>query len=256
MSSILPLMSPAEPALADRGAVLRRAASARWASWRRPVATERAGGGEHVGTRSLGSVLLAGTLLVGIWLLLPHPAAVNELGVVLATAGSAVCAIVLLLLNARLRADRTLKVALGVVTTAVSVGIAFTGPSAMGLEVLYLWATPYAYVLLSARHAAVQTIWVGVSWTLGQLVLVLPASPTAAAHAVELPGRALTLVGTVTIVGILVRRLANAVRERDNRLRRGFGDSPLGMALIGADLRYLEVNDAMCAILGRPSEAS
>ena len=64
----------------------------------------------------------------------------------------------------------------------------------------------------------------------------------------------LALVGTVAIVGVLVRTLTLAMRERETRFRKGFDDSPLGMALIGTDLCYLEVNDAMCTILGRPRE--
>ena len=40
----------------------------------------------------------------------------------------------------------------------------------------------------------------------------------------------------------------------EDRFRRGFADSPVGMAIISADWRWLEVNDALCRMLGRTRE--
>ena len=40
----------------------------------------------------------------------------------------------------------------------------------------------------------------------------------------------------------------------EGRFRRGFADSPVGMAIISADWRWMEVNDALCRMLGRSRE--
>jgi PAS domain S-box-containing protein len=56
-------------------------------------------------------------------------------------------------------------------------------------------------------------------------------------------------------VGLLVRQLAAWMQSDEARFRRGFEESHIGMALVSTDLRYLEVNDAMCEILGRSRKA-
>ncbi|MEI7742606.1 MAG: PAS domain S-box protein [Chloroflexota bacterium] len=45
-----------------------------------------------------------------------------------------------------------------------------------------------------------------------------------------------------------------ALRESDERFRRVFQDSPIGMALEDADQRWTAVNDVLCRILARPEE--
>jgi diguanylate cyclase (GGDEF)-like protein/PAS domain S-box-containing protein len=51
-------------------------------------------------------------------------------------------------------------------------------------------------------------------------------------------------------------RLAAEVRLRaaEDQFRRAFDDAPIGMMIIGLDGRYLEVNDAFCAIVGHPRD--
>jgi diguanylate cyclase (GGDEF)-like protein/PAS domain S-box-containing protein len=40
----------------------------------------------------------------------------------------------------------------------------------------------------------------------------------------------------------------------NRRFQRGFEEATIGMALVGADLRWMRVNDALCTLLGRPAE--
>ena len=50
------------------------------------------------------------------------------------------------------------------------------------------------------------------------------------------------------------RRAENQLRAAEEQFRRSFDDAPIGMTIVGLDGRYLEVNDAFCAILGHPRE--
>jgi diguanylate cyclase (GGDEF)-like protein/PAS domain S-box-containing protein len=219
---------------------------ARVASWSLGgVADERRGM-----TRTLAFVLFAGCAIVAAWLVLPHSRGANDVAVAAAGAGSLLCGALLLALPSRLMSDRALNAMLALVTANVSVGIAYAGGPDTGLELFYLWATPYAYFFFSRRHAALQTLWVSICFAAA--LALQPGASTY--HQGELPGRWLLVVGSVSIVGVLVRRLAHWIRERETRFRRGFEDSPLGMSLVSVDLRYLEVNRALCQIHGRSRE--
>jgi PAS domain S-box-containing protein len=60
--------------------------------------------------------------------------------------------------------------------------------------------------------------------------------------------------GTVWIsvhTDVTARRAADeALRETEERFRRVFEDSPVGIALVGADFRLVDANPALCAITG------
>ena len=87
-----------------------------------------------------------------------------------------------------------------------------------------------------------------------------PASRTAAEIPVEI-----TLGPVQTDEGLLVmaavrditdRRAAEArLRAAEEQFRRSFDDAPIGMMIVDLDERYIEVNDAFCAIVGHPREA-
>ena len=52
------------------------------------------------------------------------------------------------------------------------------------------------------------------------------------------------------------RRAAEArLRAAEEQFRRAFDDAPIGMMLVDLDGRYLQINDAFCAIVGYPREA-
>src|SRR5690606_29128709 len=58
------------------------------------------------------------------------------------------------------------------------------------------------------------------------------------------------------LVGLDVSARAEAERARtsaEERFRRAFEDAPVGMALLDAAGRLVEVNDELCRILGSPS---
>ncbi|MDX6722058.1 MAG: hypothetical protein QOD73_462, partial [Solirubrobacteraceae bacterium] len=150
--------------------------------------------------------------------------------------------------------DWAIRAVLCAVTALISTGIFFAAVPGTELELVYVWATPYAWFFFGTRQAGLQTALVAVGYA-GALALqtVVYGGP-GSEHIGELVGRWLILVGTVAAAGVLVRRLARWMRERDDRFRRGFEDSPLGMSLVSTDLRYLEVNHALCAIHGRSRE--
>ena len=199
--------------------------------------------------RLLAAVGLVACALSSAWIALPHAPRAQAQPMLAIVVAGLVC--ITLLLRARRPPDRLIKAVLAAVTALISAGIVFAGAPDTGLELVYVWGTPYAYFFFSGRHAALQTFWVAIGYAAalaGQELL------SGAGPAEELPGRWLMLVRTVTAVGLLVRQLARWTYERDSRLRRAFEDSPFGMALVGTDLRFLEVNDAICAIHGRTRE--
>ena len=50
------------------------------------------------------------------------------------------------------------------------------------------------------------------------------------------------------------KRAQRAVREAEERFRRAFDEAPIGMAMLDLDLRFLEVNEALCEITGYSRE--
>lgn len=49
-------------------------------------------------------------------------------------------------------------------------------------------------------------------------------------------------------------RAEKALREAEERFRRSFEDAAIGMALVATDGRWLQVNDALCQLVGYPKE--
>ena len=69
-----------------------------------------------------------------------------------------------------------------------------------------------------------------------------------------LAGRWLVVIAGTIALGLFARHLGTLRRVSEGRFRRGFADSPVGMAIISADWRWMEVNDALCRMLGRSRE--
>ena len=66
--------------------------------------------------------------------------------------------------------------------------------------------------------------------------------------------------GTVGMIGAItdITELKEAIRalnESEQRFRRVFEDGPLGMALVDPELRFVQVNPALCRMLGHSAEA-
>jgi diguanylate cyclase (GGDEF)-like protein/PAS domain S-box-containing protein len=61
-------------------------------------------------------------------------------------------------------------------------------------------------------------------------------------------------VGGISRSRAIMRRIASARRRGVDRLPRGFADVSVGMAIVSADWRWIEVNDALCGFLARSRE--
>lgn len=62
-------------------------------------------------------------------------------------------------------------------------------------------------------------------------------------------GRPVGMIGTAVDVSEL-KRVEDALRESEERFRKIFDESPLGMGLVGLDRRFVRVNQALCRLLG------
>ena len=69
-----------------------------------------------------------------------------------------------------------------------------------------------------------------------------------------LAGRWLVVVTGSIALGLFARHIATLRRRSEDRFRRGFAHSPVGTAILSEDWRWLEVNDALCRMLGRSRE--
>lgn len=202
--------------------------------------------------RWLGLAASAAPALVLVWLLFPHDRAVNELGVVLSCVSGMAGSAAMLLLPPRLLPERAIKALVALAAVAVSATIFFTVEYSPDFELFLLWTTPYAAFFYSARHAALQTAWVGVCLGMAYWLQGVVYGPRA--HTEDHVVQWIVVMATLVIIGALVRALAQWLRATDARLRTGFDRSRLGLALVSSDLRLLEVNDALCCMLRRPRE--
>jgi PAS domain S-box-containing protein len=206
-------------------------------------------------TTSLAYVLLAGPVPALVWLALPHRANADELGMLVVCAMAWLGGAALLAWPARLASEWALGGLMACATVLISVGIYFTGMPDSAFVLLFLWAAPYSFFFFTGRHAALQTAWFAACYVAVLTVHEDARGVTVVEFRGEEPALWLLAVGTVVVVGLLVRQLAAWMQSDEARFRRGFEDSHLGMALIATDLRYLDVNDAMCTMLGRSRKA-
>jgi diguanylate cyclase (GGDEF)-like protein/PAS domain S-box-containing protein len=204
--------------------------------------------------RSLALVFLAVAGAVAAWLAFLHAPHADHVGLASVSAAAAATGAVLLLVPAQRIPDSALKAALALSTVQVSFAIYFSAASDPGFGLFYVWATPYAYFFFSARHAAAQTAWAALCFAVAVGLQPWIPGPVGAELARLEPGRWVVIVCTIVVVGVLVRGLANSRRASDIRMRRGFDDSPLGLAVVSLDLRLLEVNDQYGALVGRSPE--
>jgi diguanylate cyclase (GGDEF)-like protein/PAS domain S-box-containing protein len=192
--------------------------------------------------------LIAPTLVL-VWLAFAETAA-NDLGIIVVCLAGYASGGVLYALPPEKTPNWVIKAAVATSTLMISSVVYFAGDSDAGLGLLYVWATPYAF-FFSARHAAFQIALVAVGLFVALIAQPWIPGELGARLSAREPARWLLVVVTVAVVGLLVRRLGGSLRESDARFRRGFGDSPLGMALVGIDTRLLEVNAALASMLGR-----
>ncbi len=159
------------------------------------------------------------------------------------------------LLLGRVRAGSVVatQAVLAFATLLVSVSVYASGAPSSGAMFFYLWATPYAFALFTRAQASIQTLWMAVCAAV-VLVIQMQIHPGIGTPA-DLAGMWFLAVATVIAVGTLVRGLSRSLRDVDRRFHRAFQDSRVGAAFVSTDGRWLDVNDALCRMLGRePAE--
>ena len=120
---------------------------------------------------------------------------------------------------------------------------------ASGFALFYVCLAPYAFAAGAQRDAWL--LVAGVAALYGGVLLALAADAPDVVAADALAGRWLVVVCGSIALGLFARHLGLLKRVSESRFRRGFADSPIGMAIISSDWRWLEVNDALCGMLGR-----
>jgi diguanylate cyclase (GGDEF)-like protein/PAS domain S-box-containing protein len=201
--------------------------------------------------------------MVLIWVALPHPDRAHDapvVGLVIAT-----WILAALLLAGRFdRAPRSVMTGVLAVAALLITGTLLAiGDPASGFALFYVSLAPYAFASGPQRQAVVVVVLTALLYA-GVLVALAAGDPdTVVADA--LAGRWLVVVSASVALGLFARHLGALRRHSEDRFRRGFADSPVGMAIISGDWRWLEVNDALCRTLGRsraelvgrsPAEAS
>jgi diguanylate cyclase (GGDEF)-like protein/PAS domain S-box-containing protein len=199
--------------------------------------------------RALGWLLLSGPSLALVWLVLPHTRDADE-GAILAIVLAA-WALGALLLSGWVydRSPRFFAAVVGVATLMISVAVFFSHSPASELAFLYLWIVPAAYAFFPLRAAVLQTVLMAAS--LGAALLLQPGGAPSSDRAF---GLWLLSVAAVAVVGTVIRRIVTARRASLDRLARGFADASIGLAVVSADWRWIEVNEAFCRLLDRPRQ--
>ena len=83
------------------------------------------------------------------------------------------------------------------------------------------------------------------------MLAILAAGEPDAVVADALAGRWLVVVFGSIALGLFARHLGALRRVSEDRFRRGFANSPVGMAILSEDWLWVDVNDALCRMLGR-----
>jgi diguanylate cyclase (GGDEF)-like protein/PAS domain S-box-containing protein len=208
--------------------------------------------GRRARTRAIGWLIGAGAAMVLVWIALPHPERANDpvvIGLVVVTwalAGG--------LLAGRFdRASLTaITVVLGLCAAGISATILAIGDPASGFALFYVCLAPYAFAAGSQRHAVALTAAIAVLY--GAVLVILASGEPDAVIADALAGRWLVVVCGSIALGLFARHIAALRRRSEDRFRRGFAHSPVGTAILTEDWRWLEVNDALCRMLGRNRE--
>jgi len=208
--------------------------------------------GRRARARAIGWLIAGGAAMVLIWIALPHPDEASDAAVLGLVAATWILAVGLL----AGRFDRASTTVMTAVMIAAAVLISGTllaiGDPASGFALFYVCLAPYAFAA-GAPRAAIVLVAVVAALYAGVLALLAAGEPGAVV-ADALAGRWLVVVCGSIALGLFARHLAALRRVSEDRFRRGFAHSPVGMAIIGADWHWLEVNDALCRMLGRTRE--
>jgi diguanylate cyclase (GGDEF)-like protein/putative nucleotidyltransferase with HDIG domain len=207
----------------------------------------------------LAVLFAAGASLATLTVVLPHPASMNELGMLAIVVNAYFVAATLYTQAAKLPAW-TLQATLAWGSTLITGVAYFAGESPSPLVFFYLWVFLYASYFFSVRQAAAQIVYVGLVYG----ALLAARAPLSAVAAWWLVGMGTLLVGAMVImamrarVELLIARLYNAARTDPlTKLsnRRGFrelldlelerarrGGTAMGL-LVGDLDNFKDVND-------------
>ena len=117
-------------------------------------------------------------------------------------------------------------------------------PDDVGLELIYLWATPYAFIIVPRPWAGLH-----VALTCGTWLAVQQSLPDGAPH----HGRWLLIVATLAAIALVSKHLITPLRGSRRLLDRAFDDSPLGHGFADPAGRWIALNAVLTELLGRPA---
>ncbi len=169
--------------------------------------------------RAFGLLFLAGPALGAAWLVLPGdtgspPSPAFPFALLL----TAAFGLALLGAGRRLPASWCSGV-MAVATVAVTVAFYLTGNPAADTELLYLWATPYAFWFLPRHHAWAHTT-LAAAGCAAALVALAPDRSLETLINKDFLGRWLATVTTLVVVGLLVRWLARSLQSSAEEVAR------------------------------------
>ena len=134
-------------------------------------------------------------------------------------------------------------------TFLISLAVYAGGAPSSGAMFFFLWVTPYAFALSSRRQAAAQAAWVMLC---SAAVLAIQSDRHPGIGSVgEIAGMWFIAMATALAIGALVRHLSRSLRDVDLRFHRAFRGSRSGRRSSPRTRRWLEVNEALCRMLGR-----
>jgi diguanylate cyclase (GGDEF)-like protein/PAS domain S-box-containing protein len=205
--------------------------------------------GRRARARAIGWLIAGGAAMVLIWVALPHPERASDGWVVALVVATWVLAALLLAGRLDRASRRVIAAVIGVAALLISATLLAIGDPASGFALFYVCLAPYAFATWRSRYAVALVVLIAVLY--GAVLLALVADEPDAVVADAVAGRWIVVVCGTIALGLFARHLGMLRRASEDRFRRGFADSPVGMAIISADWRWLEVNDALCALLGR-----
>src|SRR5215207_8865610 len=208
--------------------------------------------GRRARARAIGWLIAGGAAMVLIWVALPHPERARDGWLVALVVATWIVAAALL--GGRLdRASRSaIAGVMAIAALLISGALLAIGDPASGFALFYVCLAPYAFATGRGRDAVALVALIAVLY--GAVLIALAADEPDAVISDAIAGRWIVVVSGSIALGLFARHLGALRRASEDRFRRGFVDSPIGMAIISADWRWIEVNDALCKTLGRTRE--
>ena len=205
--------------------------------------------GHRARARAIGWLIAGGAAMVLIWVALPHPDRTDDGSVIALVVATWILATALL----AGRFDRAPHIVMtGVMVLAallISATLLAIDDPTSGFALFYACLAPYAFAAGAQRYAWALVAIVAALY--GGVLIALAGGQPDSVAADALAGRWLVVIAGSIALGLFARHLAALRRASESRFRRGFADSPVGMAIISSDWRWVEVNDALCRMLGR-----